>query len=191
MEAGKNIVGCYVGLEPRERIEFLYHHYDNLDVFRQAYKESVVNMIAYMRAYDRSQDKLEGIQKTRNLLNSITESAAFERIVISEYFEQNKPSDELVEEEEDKDIISWAIFEWHLMKSEFDIFKNFLNMLSTRDRRILTAYIGHSKSVKEIAKELDIEKESAEKRIYRIKQKLIENMMPILPEYGFNLVYAS
>ena len=76
-----------------------------------------------------------------------------------------------------------AVIHYRLpMRHEFEIFRQQLLMLKTSDYDILFPYINKEKSRKELAKELEIERGSIDKRIYRIRRILMDRMVSYLKE---------
>jgi DNA-directed RNA polymerase specialized sigma24 family protein len=48
---------------------------------------------------------------------------------------------------------------------------------------ILSSYLNRNRSVRELADDMAIESESVNKRLYRLKRKLKECMIPFMKEY--------
>ena len=192
MDASNLIVGCFVGLKPRDRIDFLCRHYKDIDVFRDVYWENVISIIGYMRTIERNRHKEEGMSRNSSgYISDSTAAAAFEKMMIEDFFDEKLHVTNIVTDADDQEIVSWAILEWNALKREYDMFVNQLKLLGKDDREIFSQYMLQKISTEDIAKKFCIEYESASKRIYRIKRKLVKRMLPLLKAYDFCLEAAG
>lgn len=188
MKASNLIVGCFVGLKPRDRIDFLCRHYMDIDTFRDVYRENVISIIGYMRTFEKNKNKEEGMN-LHNVghISDTTAQAAFERIMIEDFFNGKSMVTNIVTDADDQEIVSWAVLEWNAMKREHELFSNQLKLLSRDDREIFSSYMSRKITTEDIAERFCIEYESASKKIYRIKRKLVRRLLPLLKSYDFSL----
>lgn len=186
--AEREIVGMYLGMTAKKRMDFIYKNYRNFNYISDAYMDSVTEMIACIRECERrhEEDDLGVRVQTSQSLSSITEQRAFEHILIKEALDNNLITDSLIEDAEERERVSVAIFEWNLMKSEYEIFNKQMKALKPENYEIVKEYISRRKSIGDLADEYNIEPESMKVRLHRIKGILIDGIIPFLKDYEFN-----
>ncbi len=185
MESKHNFIGSYLDKSPKERIYHLLDHYRDFDQYRDNYKDTVINLMVAMSEYNnRSKREDLGIRvQTSKGTSDITAAKAIERVALEECFEQMRVTKELFPNPDELGLISTAVYEWDLMGKEFDILAGFINLMRPDERNLFLPYIRREKRVAEIADELRLEWESANKRVYRIRKALLENVLPWFNEY--------
>ena len=185
MESKHNFIGSYLDKSPKERIYHLLDHYRDFDQYRDNYKDTVINLMVAMSEYNnRSKREDLGIRvQTSKGTSDITAAKAIERVALEECFEQMRVTKELFPDPDELGLISTAVYEWDLMGKEFDILAGFINLMRPDERNLFLPYIRREKRVAEIADELRLEWESANKRVYRIRKALLENVLPWFNEY--------
>ena len=83
----------------------------------------------------------------------------------------------------ERTLISTAVYEWDLMKKEFGILSGFIDLMQYDERNIFVPYIQKEKGISDIATELNVEWDSANKKVYRIRKALVEEVLPWFDEY--------
>lgn len=185
--AKHDIVGKYVGMTARKRIEYIYKNYKDLDYLKESYRDYTVEMISFLKQQEHSHDDDLGVRvQTSFNSGSVTERTAFENIMIKEMLDKNYVPNEFMDEEENQEFVNIAVFEWNLMRSEFAIFEKNLRTLSHVNFTIARAYLSREKNFEELGKEYSIEPDSVKMRMHRIKRQLTDKMIPFFAEYGFN-----
>ena len=186
--AEREIVGMYLGMTAKKRMDFIYKNYRNFNYISDAYMDSVTEMIASMREYERRHSREDlGVRiQTSQSMSSITEERAYEHLLIKEALDKNLVTESLVGDKFEREMVSVAIFEWNLMQSEFEIFRKQMKALKPENYRIVSLYITRRKSIDDLADEFNIEPESMKLRLHRIKGKIIDGAVPFLKEYEFN-----
>lgn len=183
MRAKQRFVGSYVDLTTKERISFLMEHFGHFEQFHHAYKESIEERISCILSYERKKRGDLGVRvMSKNTISDITAQKAMELVDIGKSIDRGKVSSKMVQDKDERAEIMEAIFEWKLMRSEYEILKRQLRMLKPADYGIMHPYLMGEKSRKQIAKELEIERSSVDKRIYRIRKYLVEKMIPYIIE---------
>ena len=185
MKAKHLFIGEYIDKSPKDRIYQLLDNYRSFTRYLDSYKENVVNLMLAMREYYISPSEEElgvRVQTTRGT-SDITASKAIDRVELEECFEKMRVTKELFPDPEELRLISTAVFEWNLMGKEYRILSGFIDMMQPDDRSIFVPYIKREKRVSEIAADQNVEWDSANKKVYRIRKALIEEVMPWFNEY--------
>jgi len=185
----QSIVGVYVGLPVKKRIAFLMEHYREFDRYRSAYKECVVSiMIAANSSKKNTSDDLGVRVQTSGGNSDITYYQALERIAFDECFDRVNVTDEMFPDPYEYHLISTAVFEWDLMKKEFDELNSCIKfILEEHERELLLSYINKKTKLKDIANDRAIEVDSARKKMYRIRKKLLDGAAPWFNEYNIKI----
>lgn len=102
--------------------------------------------------------------------SNITASKALERVSLEQCFEQMKVTKEMFPDPYELGLISTAIYEWDLMAKEHKILAGFIGLMKPDERSLFLPYIRREKRVADIAAELCLEWESANKKVYRIRK---------------------
>ena len=185
--AERDNIGMYLEMNVRERVDYIYRNYQNYKYLSDAYKDSVIEMISFIKQRERQNDDNLGVKvQTSFNTGSSTERVAFENIMVSEMLEQNYVPNSFFDDDEDQKLITMAVFEWNLMRSEYIIFNKQLNGLSRENHYIVSSYLSREKDLFDLADEYRIEPESMKMRLHRIKGRLTDRIVPFLREYGFN-----
>lgn len=189
MDFKTSVIGTYVSLDAKQRVDFQIAHYRDFHRILDAYKEYVTGLMLDIREYERNADKNEGIPvQSIGALSDPTFREAIERILVNSCFDSYQLFDGMFEDPYEYELISLAMFEWELMKKENEEFNYFLRfILKPEDSELLQAYLSRRMRLKDIADKYDIEIESANKRIYRIRKKLVKRLTPHFYEYNIQL----
>lgn len=183
MATKQKIVGFYCDRSIRERMNFIFENYRDFEQFHKAYRKSIEEKIFCIRNYERRKENHLGVRiMGGQTISDITAQKAIENLEISDNIAKGNIAGLQIQDEEDRKEIETAVLEWQLMRHEFEIFRQQLLMLKTSDYDILFPYINKEKSRKELAKELEIERGSIDKRIYRIRRILMDRMVSYLKE---------
>lgn len=180
MEAKQRFVGAYVDLTTKERINFLMEHFGHFEQYHHAYRESIEERISCILSYERKKSNLGVRVMSRNTISDITAQKAMEMVDIGNSIDRGKVSAKMVPDKDEREEIMEAIYEWKLMRSEHEILKRQLRMLKPTDYGIMLPYLMREKTKRQIAKELEIERSSVDKRIYRIRRVLVDRVIPYL-----------
>ena len=185
METKHIFIGDYINKNPKERIYQLLDNYKDFGKYREQYKENVVDLMVAMREYNiRPIDEDLGIRvQTTGGTSNITASKALERIALEHCFEKMRVSKELFPDPYELNLIATAVYEWDLMGKEYKILSGFINLMSPDERSIFVPYIKREKRVADLAAELCVEWESANKKVYRIRKALLHEVLPWFNEY--------
>lgn len=177
----QSIIGYYFGLDAKKRVDFLIEHYRDFEFFHSAYKESIISIMLGIREWHENKSGDLGVRiQTSGGNSDVTFYKACERIDVAKCFENLEIATELFKEKNDLELVRKGVSEWKLMRREFDTLNSFISLLAPVDRRIYTPYLLREKRLIDIAEELCIELESANKRIYRIRKKLISSIIPVM-----------
>lgn len=189
METKQMFIGEYINKNPRQRIAQLLDNYGDFRRYREHYKRNVVELMEAIREYNiRPSEEDLGVRvQTTGGTSNITASKAIERMALEECFENRKISKEMFEDPEELRLISTAVYEWDLMTREFKVLNTFVKQIKPKDRSIYLFYLKGEKGFEDIAKDLDIEYESARKRVYRIRKALIKEALPWFDEYKISV----
>ena len=181
MEAKQRFVGAYIDLTTKERINFLMEHFGYFEQYHHAYRESIEERIACILSYERKKRENLGVRiMSRNVISDITAQKAMELVDIGQSIDHGKVSVKMIPDKDEWEEIMEAIYEWKLMRSEHEILKRQLRMLKPTDYVIMHPYLMREKTKRQIAKELEIESGSVDKRIYRIRRLLVNRVIPYL-----------
>lgn len=184
METKQRFVGIYMDLTTKERINFLLEHLSHFESYHQAYQESIEERISCIRCYERKKKGSLGVRvMSGNTISDITAQKAMEHLEIRESMNRGTVSSKMIRNKEEREEIVEAIYEWKLMRSEYEILLRQLQMLKPSDYEILYPYLMREKTKRQIAEELSIEKSSVEKRIFRIRKKFVDHVIPYFKEY--------
>ena len=185
--AKHDIVGKYIRMTARERIEYIYKNYKDLDYLKESYRDYAVETISFLKQQENCFDDDLGVRvQTSFNAGSITERMAFENIMIKEMLDKNYVPNEFMDKEENQEYVNLMVFEWNIMRSEFSLFEKHLKTLSQTNFLIARAYLSREKGFEELGREYCVEPNSVKMRMYRIKKILTEKMVPFFAEYGFN-----
>ena len=189
METKHVFIGEYINKSPRERASILLRNYKDFKKYRERYKRNAVSLMAAMREYSlRPSDEDLGIRvQTTGGTSNITASKALERVCLEWCFEDMKVSKEMFPDPYELSLISTAVYEWDLMKKEYGILVRFIDIMKPQDRKIYLPYIRREKSVADLTHELCLEWESVRKRLYRIRKKLLKEVLPWFDEYNITV----
>ncbi len=185
MEAKHIFIGDYIKKSPKERIYQLLDNYKDFGRYRETYKNNVVDLMVAMREYNlRPSDEDLGVRiQTTGGTSNITASKALERVSLEQCFEQMKITKEMFPDPYELGLISMAIYEWDLMAKEHKILTGFIGLMKPDERSLFLPYIRREKRVADIAAELCLEWESANKKVYRIRKALLKEVLPWFKEY--------
>jgi len=160
-------------------------NYDNFTRQIEGYREGLAFFIARQKAYNRKNDYGDlGIRdQTSRRLSDLTADMAIENVIVKECIDKCEASDDLLMDVDDREEGALGLFELQLMKQELQVFDFQLQTFRKEDFKILSSYLNRTRSIREIAEELSIEPESVNKRLYRLKRKLKERIIPFMKEY--------
>lgn len=184
-EDGKIFIGDYINKSPKERVYQLLDCYKDFWKYRENYKNTVVDLMMAMREYsNRPGDDDLGIRvQTMGGTSNITASRAIERIELERCFLRKKVDKAMFPDPYERELISTAVCEWDVMTKEFNILNGFMDLMKASDRSIFIPYINREKRVADIADELCLQWESANKKVYRIRKALLKEVLPCFKEY--------
>lgn len=185
METKHIFIGDYINKNPRERIYHLMDNYKDFGKYRESYKDNVVDLMVAMREYNiRPSDEDLGIRvQTSGGTSNITASKALERIALENCFEKMRVPKEMFPDPYELGLISTAVYEWDLMGKEYQILSGFIKLMKPDEKNLFLPYIKREKRVADIAAELCVEWESANKKVYRIRKALLKEVLPWFNEY--------
>ncbi len=106
--AERDIVGNYLGLNSKKRMDYIYKNYRNFKDISDAYMDSVTEMIASMREYERRHSREDlGVRiQTSQSMSSITEERAYEHLLIKEALDKNLVTESLVGDKLEREMVS-------------------------------------------------------------------------------------
>lgn len=190
MKAEQSIVGMYAGLKPRARIKFLIKHYKDFDTYRADYRDSVVSIIMAFNEYNRSNHDDLGVRVQSSGGNQDTTfNMVAEKMSVEEYFKYLEVDKDSFPDPYEYMIVSTALFEWNLMKREYDEINSCMKLLLNQsERELLLLYLKKEQRLIDIATYYSIEIDSARKKLYRIKRKLINGMIPWFKDYSDSIL---
>lgn len=189
MKAKQNVIGMYVGLSAKNRIDFLIKHYVDIERLREAYKDWVVDIMIDARTANRNRRDNLGVRvQTSNGISDITFCQATERILFDDCFKKLMVTEDMFPDPYEYELINLALFEWDLMKREYENLRHgFKLFLDEEETKIIDSYFKREKLLYDIADEYCIEPESANKRVYRIRKKLVSGVIPRFKEYNIKI----
>ena len=185
METKQSIIGHYCKNSTDRRFDYIYMNYDNFTRQIEGYREGLAFLIASQKAYNRKNDYGDlGVRvQTSRGLSDLTADMAIENVIVKECIDKCEASDDLLMDVDDREEVALGLFELQLMKQELQVFDFQLQTFRKEDFKILSSYLNRNRSIREIAEELSIEPESVNKRLYRLKRKLKERIIPFMKEY--------
>lgn len=189
MEAEQNIVGLYVRLKPKQRIKFLMKHYKDFEAYRDSYRECVISIMIAINEYSRNKQEDLGVRVQMSGDNSdTTYKKAIERMEVEDCFDDVSVINDMFPDEYENALISTALFEWTLMKKEFDQLNSCMKLvLNDYEFNLMRSFLARDKGLMDIADDYAIEIESARKKVYRIKSKVLKGVIPWFKEYEINI----
>ncbi len=178
-------IGEYLKKSPKKRIYELIGHFDDFDDYRERYKEYTVNLMVMMREHRERSAEADTWVKVQTFgdMSDQTFDAVSERLTLEQNFVNRKISRKMFPDLYEYRLVSTAAFEWNLMEKEYRILRSFVDLMKPSDRGLLIPYIRKEKEIADIAAELCVEHESANKKVYRIRKALLDNMLPWFKEY--------
>lgn len=185
-------IGFYLSKSGRERIDYIYEHYADYESISKSYRNTLESLIAGARIYERRKRDDLGVRiKSGNGLNDVTSAMAIENHEISRGIDKGSLPAGMIRDKGEEARLNLGIYEMQVMKREYDIFNAAIMNLKGNEMSVFLAYIRREKSIKDISEEEGIEKDSAVKRIYRIKMKLVRWLADDFREYEFNRIKAG
>ncbi len=182
-------VGEYLNKSPKERVYTLFEKYDTFSLWRNAYKESVVDYLVDVQECKRRRNA-EGLGvriQTSGTKASVVEAEAEERLSLEQCFEKKFISRDVLPDAYDRNYISVAVYEWEMMKWEFGVLRMFIDRMKREDRALFVPYMRKETNLDIIADQLCIERQSANKRVYRIRKALLTEILPWFEEYKIEI----
>lgn len=189
MMAKQQIVGVYAGLSVKKRIRFILEHYKDFESYRSSYKECIISIMIAINEGRRNRDDDLGVRVQTSGGNSdTTYYKALERLSVDDCFRFLTVTRDMFPDPYEHNLISTAIFEWDLMKREYDELNSCMNfLLKENEKQMLLSFINKNKKLKDIAYDCSIELDSAKKKVYRIKRKLLDGATPWFKEYNIKI----
>ena len=185
-----DVIGLYVTLSGPKRIDFLISHYPDFDKYIASYKEYVKDTMLDILSSNRSSATELGVRvQTSGGNQDTTFSLAEGRLAIDKCFDTVRASRKMFPDADDYELVSMGLYEWERLQREFSKLNATINMiLNEEEQKIIKAYFRHDKRLHDLAQDLCIEMESANKRVYRIRKKLVNSIGPWFEE---NTIKAS
>ena len=150
----------------------------------KTYKASIINLMEVSAEFSRHHMTGDSdIKVQTNAVSDPTANKVMKRIELEKCFEDGKVSSGIINDSYDLEMISTGMKEWYLMKLEYEAICGFIGMLDKEDREIFIAYIKKEKNIDDIAEQLCIERDSATKRLYRIRKMIFDEALPWFKEY--------
>jgi Ran GTPase-activating protein (RanGAP) involved in mRNA processing and transport len=185
METKQSMIGQYCKNSTDKRFDYIYMNYKNFIGLIAGYREGLAFLISSQKAYNRKskQENLGVRVQIVQGLSDLTANMAIENVMVKEQIDNCHISTELLIGVDDREEVALALFELQLMKQELQVFDFQLQTFREEDFMILSSYLNRNRSVRELADDMAIESESVNKRLYRLKRKLKERMIPFMKEY--------
>jgi len=181
-----DVIGLYVTLNGKQRIDFLINHYRDFDRYVSSYKEYVRStMLDILDSYRVSSDELGVRVQTGGGNSDPTFEGANKLASVDECFKDKSLVETMFKDAYGYELISLALYELERLQKEFRKLNATMDiLLKEDDQEILKSYFKHERRLYELANDLCIEIESANKKVYRIRKKLVNSIKPWFDEYN-------
>jgi len=180
------VIGLYVTLNGKNRIDFLINHYKDFDGYVSKYKDYIKEtIIEILNSYRNSSDEL-GVRVQSSGGNSDPVFREYlGRDSAEKCFSDRSLLDEMFSDPYEHELIELALYEWDRLQQEHNKLISTMKMvLEDKDQKLISSYFRREKNLYDLAEELCIEMESANKRVYLIRKKLVKSIEPWFDKYN-------
>lgn len=180
-----DVIGLYVTLNGKNRIDFLIKHYTDFENYISTYREYLRDTMLDILSSSRKHSDDLGVRVQGSRTNSDpTYNAALGLVAVEKCFINNEVIRELFFDPYDCELIELALYEWHrLQKEHRKLISSMKMILSQEELEILRSYFSKEKNLNDLANDYSIEVESANKKVYRIRKKLVKSIEPWFDKY--------
>lgn len=172
----------YLGSGVEKRFEFLYFNYAIVKRLAKNYREDLIRDVEDMKAYNRR--NANGDLGVRIQIGTgparPTQTLAENKTLIAQAIDTRYLDDGFFKDTDDPQELIRRVELYHAVSKDYETFKMKLEAMDPDDLKILKPYLLRQKTINDLANEMEIEYRSAVMRIYRIKKKLSDNVIPRL-----------
>lgn len=178
------VINEYPYCKAEKRIDIICTNYAVFERMINSFKCGLVQQICAEKAYNRkTRANSVGVRVSKyGSMHDITSRMAIEETMIRDYMDADVMEAELFEDTDNPREILNKIMALKQMRREYDFLTEQLACMRERDCKILKAYLMREKSVHDLAELLGIAEGSVVKRLYRLRKKLKEQIVPFFAE---------
>lgn len=171
--------GCikYYEIEAKKRFDYIFRNFGRYESVISNALEALVYRIRSEKEYNRMIDKAE-VCVVEDIFSDTTALSAIENYEIENAIKNDCIYSDLFEDVDDPEEIKRLIYEWQLMKKEYELFCKSMDCLKKEEKEILLRYLNREGKVCELADEWFMEPETIAKKVQRAKKKMRENILP-------------
>lgn len=177
MATGAEVIKKYAKASEQTRINIICKNYSRFSRIIEGRIDGLVFLITEERAYLRRQEigdlgvRIQ-VSGTGDVVGNTVANDEMIRIAI----ETCSFPDEMLDGSDYEDEIVEDAYAMKKMRKDYKLFNSMLGVLEPQEREIFLAFLNKKKSLTDIAEENGIQYDSADRRISRIKHKVIKEM---------------
>ena len=178
MATEAQFVRKYAEATDRKRINMIVRNYSHFAQIIDSKINGMVFLIVEEKAFQRSQSRGDlGVRVQSSTLGDTTCNEATSKVEIKKAIENcSFPEGMLEDIDFEEEIVqdAWTI---RCMRRDYELFNSMLDILDPQELEVFMAFLKKEKSIDQLAEECGILYNSADKRLNRLKERVIAEMM--------------
>lgn len=172
--ASEDLFKKYMRLGTEERLELICEHYGSFLGIVDSYTEGIIYMIEEEQDYNHRQEMGDlGVRvQTSGMHSDRTAKQAIRNVDLRDAVENCRNLDEALDDTDHKEIFIDRCFTLKKMRKEYRLLSKQIASLDDMEKELFEDYLTRAKSVQEVAAQLQIEYDSAQQWMRRIKTKV-------------------